>query len=98
VAPKVGQLPFVSPDHEYRRSRTDVLLPACTGALVVLTEPKVGERSVQAVSDDLSAAQFHFVDTAWRAAIPNLIPQTVYQKHPESGIVCNASLHHFSVI
>ena len=37
MAPKVGQLSFVSPDHEYRRSRTDFLLPARTSALVVLT-------------------------------------------------------------
>ena len=40
---------------------------------------------MQTLSDDLSAAQFHLVDTGRRAAIPNSIPQTVYQKHPQPG-------------
>ena len=52
---------------------------------MVLTQSKIGKRGVQSLSDDLSAAQFHLVDTGRRAAIPNSIPQTVYQEHPQPG-------------
>ena len=52
---------------------------------MVLTQAKVGERGVQSLADDLSTAQLHLVDTAWRAAVPNSIPQTVYQKDSQSG-------------
>ena len=62
VPPKVGQLAFVPSDHEQRRPRADLLLPALTGALVVLTQAKVGERGVQTLADDLSTAQLDFID------------------------------------
>src|SRR5580693_2928096 len=84
MAPKVGQFSLVSPDHKYRRSRTDFPLPARTGGLVIFTQPKVGKRGMQAFSDDLSPAQLHLVNAARRAGIPYSIPQTVYQKHPHT--------------
>ena len=85
MAPKVGQFSLVSPDHKYRRSRTDFPLPARTGGLVILTLPKVGKRGVQTFSDDLSPAQLHLVDAGRRAAVPNSISQTVNQKHSQPG-------------
>jgi hypothetical protein len=78
VPPKVRQFPFISPDHEQRRSWADLLLPTSAGALVVLPQAKIGEGGVQSLADDLSTAQLDLVDTAWRAAVPNSVSQTVY--------------------
>ena len=73
VPPKVRQLSFVSPDHEQRRSWADLLLPASTGALVILTQRRSVSVVCKLLTHDLSTAQLHLVDTAWRAAVPNSI-------------------------
>jgi hypothetical protein len=82
VPPKVRQLPFVSPYYEQGRSGADLLLPAGASTLVALPQTKIGEAAVQAFADDLSVAQPHFVDAAWRATVADSVPETVNQKYP----------------
>ena len=45
----------------------------------------IGDGHQVIVADDLSTAQLDLVDPAWRAAVPNSIPQTVDQKHSQTG-------------
>jgi len=53
---------------------------------------------VQALTNDLSTAEPHLVDAAWRPVVPDAIPKPSIRNTLSRGMVASASLHHFSVI
>jgi hypothetical protein len=56
MPPKVGKLPLISSDHEYRRPWADLLLPPSPSTPVILPQAEIGQAGVQTLADNLAAA------------------------------------------
>ena len=95
MPPEESELRPISPDHEYRWTRTD-RLPTLARRGRILAQAQFGQTCVQALTNDAAVAQLHFVHAMRLRPFVAFRRQSIMNTRTR-GSVKSVSLHHFSV-